>query len=87
MTEIKEDNHLCQLSSDIAFKTTCLGRIQGKVLSVEIVPDKHDGTDEPCLKIRINEWVKNLRHNKDYIVYYGIISYGKRIPPEVGKVY
>lgn len=78
--------HDCQVVSIDGYQITCLGAIKGKVLAVELTTDKFDKTDEPCLKIRINEW-KNLRTNKKFVVYYGIETYGKRKPPEKGKTY
>ena len=78
--------HDCKLSFGDGYQITCLGAIQGKVLKVELTTDRFDETDEPCLKIRINEW-KNLRTNKKFAVYYGIKTYGKRKLPREGKTY
>ena len=79
-------DHFCRVSSGGGYQVTCLGAIQGKVLEVELIPDRFDKTDELCLKIRINEW-KNLRINKEFVVFYGIKTYGERQPPEKDKTY
>lgn len=86
--ENKNSDHNCPCPKNYGdgYQAICSGRITGKVLAIELVSDKFDKTDKPCLKIRINEW-RNLRNNKECAVYYGIKTYGEKRPPEIEKSY
>lgn len=88
LKEIEETNHHCliPLTYKDNYQVTCSEIIKGKVLSVEIVKNKQEN-EEFSYEIKINKPVVNIMFEPEFVVFYGLTTYGIRPKPKKGSTY